>query len=86
MMWSASALTSAGNTPTFAAPRQLPIRARRVWNTPRIKRSLGPGLDVDVESESVGMRGRTSAARSTARGLHRDADSDISTTDISASS
>ena len=28
------------------------------------------------------MRVRTSAARSTARGLHRDADSDISTTDI----
>ena len=78
-------MTSAGNTPTAAALRQFPIRARRAWNMPRTRRSLGPGPPPTLHS-SGGMRGNTSAARSTARGLHRAADSDISTTDRSASS
>ena len=81
-------MTSAGNTPTAAALRQFPIRARRAWNMPRTRRSLGPGPGPPAElpSSSGGMRGSTSAARSTAWGLHRAADSDISTTDRASSS
>ena len=52
---------------------------------PRTRRSLGPGPPAELPS-SGGMRGSTSAARSTARGLHRAADSDISTTDRASSS